>query len=620
MTAIRLPADLGTLRIPTFTEFPTTAANGQLAVALDTSILYEFNGTTWVVVGGPGTVFSVSDTDSIDLTDLAGVIYGDLRLSANAASANNQLVSLTIEPSGSKGLRAQIPNASIRGVLSASAPVTYDSSTGIISMPQSAAGTDGYLSGTDWTTFNDKLSSSRQVNTTAPLAGGGALTADLTLSIPAANSTTDGYLTSSDWSMFDSKQEALSFSAPLSESLGVVSIPVATSLADGYLSSTDWGTFNAKVSATRAINTTSPLTGGGNLSADRTIAIPVATSLADGYLSSTDWSTFNSKVSATRAINTTSPLTGGGNLSADRTIAIPVATSIADGYLSSTDWSTFNSKVSATRSINTTAPLTGGGNLSADRTIAMPMSSAVADGYLSSSDWTSFNSKLSSSTTITATGPVFVSNGGDLGLGVDISMTKSDATTDGYLSQTDWNTFNGKQAAITVGSLGAGNANGLSLSAGSLVLHAATSTQPGAISTTTQTIPGAKTFAGDMKKSNNTTNTSYVGSVAPSSTGATATNLQSSTVTWGGTSGVLIEVALSTDESMLLHASYTSTAITAISDPSGIFLTSDAGTGIYVSKSAASATVSFKNRMGGSRGITVHLLNSVVSAVSGAWA
>lgn len=45
-----------------------------------------------------------------------------------------------------------------------------------------------------------------------------------------------------------------------------------------------------------------------------------------------------------RLINTTAPLTGGGDLSADRTFAIPQASGSVDGYLSSTDWTTFNNK------------------------------------------------------------------------------------------------------------------------------------------------------------------------------------------------------------------------------------------------------------------------------------
>lgn len=43
------------------------------------------------------------------------------------------------------------------------------------------------------------------------------------------------------------------------------------------------------------ISTTAPLTGGGDLSANRTLSIPAATTLVDGYLTSTDWTTFNNK-------------------------------------------------------------------------------------------------------------------------------------------------------------------------------------------------------------------------------------------------------------------------------------------------------------------------------------
>lgn len=46
------------------------------------------------------------------------------------------------------------------------------------------------------------------------------------------------------------------------------------------------------------ISTTSPLTGGGDLSANRTLSIPAATTLVDGYLTSTDWATFNGKQDA----------------------------------------------------------------------------------------------------------------------------------------------------------------------------------------------------------------------------------------------------------------------------------------------------------------------------------
>ncbi len=84
-----------------------------------------------------------------------------------------------------------------------------------------------------------------------------------------------------------------------------------------------------------------PISGGGTTP---NITIQQATTSQDGYLSATDWNTFNNKVSVTRLINTTAPLSGGGDLSADRTLSISQSTTSTDGYLSSTDWNTFNNK------------------------------------------------------------------------------------------------------------------------------------------------------------------------------------------------------------------------------------------------------------------------------------
>lgn len=102
------------------------------------------------------------------------------------------------------------------------------------------------------------------------------------------------------------------------------------------------GTASGNPPNSRAINTSAPLAGGGDLSADRTLSIPVSTNSVDGYLSAADHTTFAAKVGPSRNIATSAPLTGGGNLSADLTLGIPVATNVADGYLSSTDHATFS--------------------------------------------------------------------------------------------------------------------------------------------------------------------------------------------------------------------------------------------------------------------------------------
>ena len=59
------------------------------------------------------------------------------------------------------------------------------------------------------------------------------------------------------------------------------------------------------VTNARTISTTSPLQGGGDLSANRTLSITQANSLSSGYLSNTDWSTFNNKQNALTGAATT---------------------------------------------------------------------------------------------------------------------------------------------------------------------------------------------------------------------------------------------------------------------------------------------------------------------------
>jgi len=134
------------------------------------------------------------------------------------------------------------------------------------------------------------------------------------------------------------------------------------------------------VDPARAINTTAPLTGGGDLSADRTIGIDPT-----GY------------VAPTRSISTTAPLTGGGTLAANLTLGINSAAYVAPtrsiattapltggGTLAGdlTLGITTTGFATSTRIISTTAPLTGGGDLSADRTIAVSDATTGAKGVV----------------------------------------------------------------------------------------------------------------------------------------------------------------------------------------------------------------------------------------------
>ena len=97
---------------------------------------------------------------------------------------------------------------------------------------------------------------------------------------------------------------------------------------------TAWSTFNGKVPATLTLSTSAPLTGGGALAGDLTLAMPAATTAADGYLSSADWNTFNAKENT---LNFSAPFSR-----SDNAISLAAATGSADGYLASADFSNFN--------------------------------------------------------------------------------------------------------------------------------------------------------------------------------------------------------------------------------------------------------------------------------------
>lgn len=123
-----------------------------------------------------------------------------------------------------------------------------------------------------------------------------------------------------------------------------------------------------------------------------------------------------------------------------------------------------------------------------------------------------------------------------------------------------------------------------------------------------------------LQVANNGTNASYVDvSITANSSFATANNLTSSSAQFLGTNTYIFTISLSTGESIECHTSFLSGFVSAVSDPANIFLSADSGTGIYVTKSASNATVTFKNRMGGSRLVEIKSITARLASVT-AWA
>ena len=160
-------------------------------------------------------------------------------------------------------------------------------------------------------------------------------------------------------------------------------------------------------------------------------------------------------VPTTRTISTTAPLTGGGDLSANRTLSMPAATTSANGYLTSTDWNTFNNKENFLASGTTAQYYRGDKTFQTLNTAAVPENTNLY--YTQARFDTAFGNKSTTNLTegtnlyytdgraraaITGTLPISVTSG-------VVSISQAGGASNGFLTSTDWNTFNNKQAALS---------------------------------------------------------------------------------------------------------------------------------------------------------------------------
>jgi len=204
------------------------------------------------------------------------------------------------------------------------------------------------------------------------------------------------------------------------------------------------GTTGTDVSSTVANSTTTPVI---------TLNLPTASATNRGALSAADWTTFNSKGSGTvtSVTGTTPVVSSGGTTPA---ISMAAANTTTDGYLTSTDWNTFNGKGTGTvTSVSGTSgriTSTGGTTPVLDLTsgIATPGTTGSAslipvvtiDTYGRVISITTAANPQGTVTSVTGTAPV-VSSGGATPA---ISMAAATASVNGYLTSTDWTTFNSK--------------------------------------------------------------------------------------------------------------------------------------------------------------------------------
>lgn len=297
----------------------------------------------------------------------------------------------------------------IAGLASAQCVLKPNPDTGLLDCTGGPTGPQG-PPGAGITTLNTltALTQTFAVGTAGSDFNISSATSTHTINCPTASATVRGCISTADWSIFNSKEFALTFSAPLSRSGNTISIPVATSGQNGYLASADWTTFNGKESA---LTFSSPLSRATN-----TISIPVATSSANGYLASADWVTFNAKYGSGSSPSFAN-ITFSGNLT--RTPAL------ADGCAT---W--------ASGVLDTTGTACGSGSGGEENT------TADVGGGLSLRGATPKTGVALNLRTLAATAPITVAQATDL---ITFAMPAATGSVNGYLSSTDWSTFNGRE-------------------------------------------------------------------------------------------------------------------------------------------------------------------------------
>ena len=162
-----------------------------------------------------------------------------------------------------------------------------------------------------------------------------------------------------------------------------------------------------------------------------------------------------------------SPITTSGTLTVtntapDQTVVLTAGTGISTSgtYPNFTITNTAPSSGGTVTSVSGTSPVvSSGGNTPA---ISMPAATTSVSGYLTSTDWNTFNGKQAAGTyvnSVSATAPITSSGG----VTPTIAIPAATTSVNGYLTSTDWNTFNGKGSGTVTSVGGTGTVNGLTL-------------------------------------------------------------------------------------------------------------------------------------------------------------
>jgi hypothetical protein len=200
---------------------PTGASDGGIMISDPEGTIHD-SQQSWSTEATNGSIVQRDGSGNINATSFTG--SGAALTSLNASNittgtlSNSKLSGVAL--TGSSNTFAA--NQTVTGTLTAT---TFSGSgASLTAIPESAV--------TSLTSdLAAKVPTSRTISTTAPLTGSGTLTGNITLGITKADSSHDGYLSSTDWSTFNGKGSGSVTSVSLAASslFAVSGSPVTTS-------------------------------------------------------------------------------------------------------------------------------------------------------------------------------------------------------------------------------------------------------------------------------------------------------------------------------------------------------------------------------------------------------